>query len=456
MLRPATKSKPAPAITAVTGRSGAATRAFSTQAEPVGLPVKVNVLQKADRLVFPVICLLLTLLRRWLPEPDKASTPSPRSLIFVKLAEQGSTVLAGRALRRAIDWVGRERVYFICFAENRFILDLMKLLPEENIFTVPTTSLSAMVFGTLQALRQIRRKKIEAAVDLEFFARFSAAITWLTGARWRSGLHAYFGEGPYRGDLMTHRVNYNAQLHTSELFFAIVEALTRPAQSLPNLQLPADSTPVTEPHFVPLPEETAIVEALIRENTGPGPLPPLILLNANASDLLPLRRWDSTCYQELAMRLLDRFPEVRIVFTGLKSEQAQSGQIVQSIGSPRCFSVAGQTTLRELMVLYTLSDVLVTNDSGPAHFATLTPVEVVVLFGPETPALFAARTSRNTVLYASLLCSPCINAFNNRQTACRNNLCLQAIKVDQVQAAVETAYQRRRQVCQRVAVPAAN
>ena len=78
--------------------------------EPVGLPVKVEMLQKADRLVFPVVCLLLTLLRRSLPEPDKASAPTPRSLIFVKLAEQGSTVLAGRALRRAVDWVGAENV----------------------------------------------------------------------------------------------------------------------------------------------------------------------------------------------------------------------------------------------------------------------------------------------------------------------------------------------------------
>ena len=288
-----------------------------------------------------------------------------------------------------------------------------------------------MVFGSLRALRQIRRKKIEAAVDLEFFARFSAAITWLTGARWRSGLHAWFGEGPYRGDLMTHRVNYNGQLHTSELFFAIVEALTRPARNLPALSLPADPAPAPEPSSLrPLPEETAKVEALIRERTGPGPLPPLILLNANASDFIPLRRWDLARYHELAVRLLERFPEVHVVFTGLKSEQAHSRQIVQRIGSARCFSLAGQTTLRELLVLFTLSEVLVTNDSGPAHFATLTPVEVVVLFGPETPVLFAARTPRNTVMYANLLCSPCINAFNNRNSACRDNVCMQHITVD--------------------------
>jgi ADP-heptose:LPS heptosyltransferase len=425
--------------------NAAMAKAQPAPAAIVGLPVKVEVLQKADRFVFPAICWLLTLLRRLLPEPDEATAPKPKSLIFVKLAEQGSTVLAGRALRRAVDWVGRENVYFLCFEENRFILDLMNLVPEKNVFTVPTDSLFGMIFGTLRALRQIRRAKIEAAVDLEFFARFSAAITWLTGARWRSGLHAYFGEGPYRGDLMTHRISYNAHLHTSELFFAIVEGLTRSAQSLPTLDLPANPAPEPESHFVPSSEEIAKVEAMICQHTNQRLLPPLILFNINASDYIPLRRWDSERYQELAVRLLKRFPEVHIVFTGLQSEQAESLRVTRNIGSPRCFSLAGKTTLRELMTLYNLSEVLVTNDSGPAHFATLSSVDVVVLFGPETPKLFAARTSRINVLYANLLCSPCVNAFNNRQSACQNNLCLQAITVDQVQAVVETVYLRRQQ-----------
>jgi len=54
------------------------------------------------------------------------------------------------------------------------------------------------------------------------------------------------------------------------------------------------------------------------------------------------------------------------------------------------------------------------------------------LFGPETPALFAARSPNVTVLWAGIACSPCVNAYNNRQSVCRNNLCMQAITVDDV------------------------
>ncbi len=47
----------------------------------------------------------------------------PRNILFIKLAEQGSTVLAAAAIQRAVDMVGRENVFLAVFAENRFILD---------------------------------------------------------------------------------------------------------------------------------------------------------------------------------------------------------------------------------------------------------------------------------------------------------------------------------------------
>ena len=48
----------------------------------------------------------------------------------MKLAEQGSTVLAYPAICKAIIQVGRENVYLVVFKENRFILDLMGVIPE--------------------------------------------------------------------------------------------------------------------------------------------------------------------------------------------------------------------------------------------------------------------------------------------------------------------------------------
>jgi len=120
-------------------------------------------------------------------------------MLFLKLAEQGSTVLAHEAIRTAVAHVGRENVYFLVFEENRFIVDLLGLIPAGNVLTVRTQSAWSMAASCCRQLIEIRRKRLDACIDLEFFSRFSAAIAYLTGARRRVGFHAYFGEGPYRG-----------------------------------------------------------------------------------------------------------------------------------------------------------------------------------------------------------------------------------------------------------------
>ena len=170
----------------------------------------------------------------------------------------------------------------------------------------------------------------------------------------------------------------------------------------------------------------------------------LVLLNANASDLLPLRRWADANYVALAKRILELSPDVFIAFTGGPAEAAKTADIAKSVGSDRAFSTAGKTTLRELLALYNLADVLVTNDSGPAHFATLTDVNTVVLFGPETPRLFGVLLPRCRTITAGLACSPCVSATNNRQTSCRDNVCMKSISVETVLEAVSEALVGRR------------
>jgi ADP-heptose:LPS heptosyltransferase len=92
---------------------------------------------------------------------------------------------------------------------------------------------------------------------------------------------------------------------------------------------------------------------------------------------------------------------------------------------------AGQVSFAELPPLYTLSDVMVTNDSGPGHFSAVTPLRTVVLFGPETPALYGS-IGNSIPITANLACSPCVSAANHRKTPCQDNVCMQAITVSQV------------------------
>ncbi len=383
--------------------------------------------------------MLLTLLRR-LSGGDRADGPV-RSILFLKLAEQGSTVLAHEAVRRAVERVGRQNVHFLVFEENRFIVDVIGLVPTENVHAVRTRSAWAMLASGMRVLGAIRRRRFDACIDMEFFARFSAAIAYLTGARLRVGFHVFFGEGPYRGDLMTHRVLYNPHLHTSRSFTSLVMALDAKPSEFPTFGVvPPESPPL--PVFEPAAAERAEVARMLSEAGFPG-TGRLVVLNANAGDLLPLRKWAPGNYEELARRLIAAFPGLWVGFTGSPEEAPVIAAIAGGVGSPRSLCLAGRTTLRQLLVLFGLAEVLVTNDSGPAHFGALTTVDVVALFGPETPLLFSAPGPRTHSLWAGIACSPCVNAFNNRQTACRDNVCMKSLSVDQVFDVVSRVYRSR-------------
>jgi ADP-heptose:LPS heptosyltransferase len=403
------------------------------------LPVGISTLQHTDRRIGAPLCAILTVFRRIFESTAPRGSRQVRRILFVKFAEQGSTVLAYPAIRRATEMVGRENVYFVVFKDNRFILDVMEVIPEENVITIATHSPFGLALSALRAVLRARKIGIDAVIDMEFLTRFSAMLTFATGAKSRVGFHTFFGDGPYRGDLMTHRLLYNPHLHTSQMFEAMVEALTRDPAVLPTFDfVPSLSQPLAR--FRPSMSEVAEINALLqRENRRVGSAP-LILLNPNASDLLPLRRWPPRRYVELARRLLTRYPNVFIGFTGAPAEAAPNNQLAYEVGSDHVIPLAGKTTLRQVLVLYTRSEILVTNDSGPAHFASMTPIRVVTLFGPETPALFAARSPNTTVLWAGIACSPCVNAYNNRQSVCRNNLCMQAITVDDVFDKVTNIY----------------
>jgi ADP-heptose:LPS heptosyltransferase len=399
----------------------------------MGPPLDTRKLQFIDRWIGMFVCGVLSSIRKLNGSPDPGNTAlKPTKILFVKFAEQGSTVLAYRAICRAVEMVGRENVYFLVFEENRFILDVMHLIPEDNVVTVGHKNILDAGFHALHALKRIRGLGIDAAIDLEFFSRSSAALTFLSGAQSRVGFHTFFGEGPYRGDLMTHRMLYNPYIHTSQNFQLMVEALWQAPDRLPTFAGKIPAADAVSPPFIPSPVAQQEVRAIIQRESGRPGQPALFLLNPNASDLLPLRKWPTDRYVDLAKRLLERFADVSIGLTGAPDEAEGIGRVATQIGSPRCFSLAGKTTLPQLLVLYSLSELLITNDSGPAHFASMTPITVITLFGPETPLLFRALTPRAIPIWMQLPCSPCVNAYNNRQSPCRDNICMKSITVDHV------------------------
>lgn len=383
-----------------------------------------------------MICFKLTILRRIMDRfgHRKSNEQPPKKILFIKLIEQGATVLAYSAIQRAIQMVGRENVYFCVFTENREILEIMNLLPSNNIFSIRHKRFTDFLWDIFKLLIRVRKLGIDATVDMEFFARASAILGFMTGARRRVGLHRFTGEGPYRGDLMTHRVQYNPYLHTAKAYHLLVEALTVDPEDIPLIKLDVNMVTEVAPVFRASDQEIDGVVDILNEGFGEIAMASglLVLLNPNASDMLPLRKWPTENFIVLGKKLLAEHEDVLIIITGAPSEAESAMEVCRRIGSERAICLAGKTTLRELLVLYSLAHILVTNDSGPGHFASMTDIFNIVMYGPETPKLFGPIGGRGRVVYSKLACSPCVNVFNHRFSSCNNNLCMQSISVDDV------------------------
>jgi ADP-heptose:LPS heptosyltransferase len=148
--------------------------------------------------------------------------------------------------------------------------------------------------------------------------------------------------------------------------------------------------------------------------------------------LLPIRAWPAAHYAALAKALCERGYAVGII--GLPEDQGLAQTIQAECSHVNCLNFVGYTkNLEALTRLFFHSDLLITNDGGPGHFASLTPVRTLMFFGPETSALYGPLTPRAMALESHVACSPCVTAYNHRATPCDgDNQCLKQILPAQV------------------------
>ena len=359
----------------------------------------------------------------------------PKKLLFIELSEMGSAILVDPAMRNA-QARGAE-LFFLIFKSNRASLTLLNTVKPENIFTIDSSSLGNLIKDTLKFLMLARKHRIDTVIDLELFSRFTALLTGLSGARRRVGYHIFHGEGLWRGFMLTRKVHYNPHIHITKNFLSLIHAAFAKEIEVPFSKIHiADSEVCLEQAVIDATVldkvrnriEKLASEAGVQFKQGKQRL---ILVNPNASDLLPQRRWAQQRFSELIQGLHQRYPDDLILITGSPAEFAYVEKVRAVANVKNALNFAGQVSFAELPPLYTLSDVMVTNDSGPGHFSAVTPLRTVVLFGPETPALYGS-VGKSIAITANLACSPCVSAANHRKTPCHDNVCMQAITVQQV------------------------
>ncbi len=350
-----------------------------------------------------------------------------KNVLLIELSEMGSAILVDPAMRKLRDNIEGE-LYFVIFSKNKASLQLLGTVKEENIYTIDEDGLKNIAISTLKFFQWCRDKEIDSVIDLELFSRFTALLTVGSGAVNRVGFHAFYNEGLYRGNLLTHKVAYNAHQHIAKNFIALVDALLSENQELPYLKRIIKDEEIEIAKATICEEEQASIittisqmfEGFDKEKNH------IVLVNSNASDLLPQRRWDRENYGEVIKKMLAANENIVVLLTGAPSEKEGAQLLADYVNNKHCINFAGAVKFLELPALYSLSAFMLTNDSGPAHFASITDMHTFVIFGPETPALYGSL-GPTTPIYAGMSCSPCVSASNHRKTPCSDNQCIKII-----------------------------
>jgi ADP-heptose:LPS heptosyltransferase len=391
--------------------------------------MNVDSMRKIDRWVGVPLCFLMSIFL-WISARIrfiKKKAPDLKKVLFIELSEMGSAIIVDPAMRKMREEGGSE-LFFAIFEDNYKSLAILQTIPDENIFKMRANGLFMLALDVFRFMAWCRKRKIKTVIDLELFSRFTALLCALSGARSRIGYASHHDEGLYRGNIINFPVRYNAHVHVSVNFISLVNT------ALGKHIDPYATTAVK-------PEELTLARATINESevevvrqkiqdlypkwTGER----VVLLNVNASDLLPQRRWLPENFADVARHLLGGFNDVLLVGTGAPKERDYVQNVVDMVGDEKFVNSAGVFSFEELVPLYSICELMLTNDSGPAHFAAVTNLKVFVIFGPETPALYLPLGNAEP-FYLGLPCSPCVSAANHRKTSCIPRPCITGISPD--------------------------
>ena len=382
-----------------------------------------------DRFVGVPICALLSLLARFGGKPR--ATAAPRRLLVILLSEMGSLVLAQPMFLRLKQQYPGVSLYALVFGRNREVLDLLDVLPRENVLVLNDRSLRGFVSDAFRVLWTLRALRLDVVIDCELFARVSSVFSYLSGAPLRVGFHRHTQEGLYRGSFINRPVLYNPYQHLSQQFLTMVAAIDSP--TVPLGKCPPAPLPPPPPQVFFPPEELQRITAALHADY-PAVKGKTLVLVYPSGGLLPIRAWPLENYFKLCKALLDDGHAVGVI--GLEQDKAFGRAIVEHCRDARCIDLTGYTkSVRHLLALFHQAALVVTNDGGPGQFAVLTPVPAIILFGPETPLLYGPLGMNAFCFHVALSCSPCLTAYNHRTSPCDgDNQCLKQIAPEQVLA----------------------
>ena len=116
------------------------------------------------------------------------------------------------------------------------------------------------------------------------------------------------------------------------------------------------------------------------------------------------KRWQTESYAKLN-DLLRQHINAQVILIGAKDESDVSEKVTAE-SKIKPILLTGKTTLAELVAVLSICDLLVSNDTGPAHIAAALGTKTFVIFGPTNP--LTTHPIGAEIIRKEVECSPCM------------------------------------------------
>jgi heptosyltransferase-2 len=137
------------------------------------------------------------------------------------------------------------------------------------------------------------------------------------------------------------------------------------------------------------------------------------------------KRWPTERYAALADRLVDSLG-AKILLVGSNAEMEVSLDVRKQMRN-QPLVLTGETDLAQLVAVLSQVDLLVTNDTGPAHIASALGRPTLVIFGPTNPLTTRPFSPFGEIVREPPDCAPCM-----LRDCPIDHRCMTAISPDQI------------------------
>ena len=344
----------------------------------------------------------------------------------------GAAMMIYPSLQLIKNKVENPTVYCLTLKSIKSSWELLDAIPSENIYAIDDKNLFLFFTSLFSNILKLRKKKLDLIIDYELFMRVSAIISFMIKSKYRVGFNKYELEGLYRGSFYDFKCAFNQNSHIAKNFLSLTKTALDFEHQYPNYKGHISASELSLPVYQTnamlgkgLQEKIKAIYPEYENNQ-------LILVAPDVGYNLTIRNYPKDLLANVINKILNHFPDKLVLLVGTPDNMGTCKDVSAQVNHPRCINFCNQApALREFFELLHMSELLITNDNGPAHFAGATGTKVLALFSTDSPFIYGPLGSC-VIMYSFYQCSPCISAFNHKTSKCSNNLCLQTIKPEAV------------------------